>query len=111
MAVFASVLLLLTASAAADPTPTVLHFSSNSTVYTDTNPGEGLRLPPGYYLPEDSWKILDDEFKRLQDQETRLGAENKSLRETSDSWQPGWKTLTVTLLTGMVAGWYIHQSL
>lgn len=64
-------------------------------------------LPVGteILLPEAVTK-LDVEIKRLQEAETRLSAENHSLRDTAKSWQPGWKTLLVTLATGISVGVY-----
>lgn len=49
---------------------------------------------------------LDAEIRRLQELETRLVAENRSLRDSAKSWQPGWKTLLVTLATGISVGVY-----
>lgn len=74
-------------------------------------PARCADVPPGVYVPEGRWEALDVEMRRLQDQETRLSAENKSLRESAGSWQPGWYTLTATLLTGLVGGWYLHEKL
>jgi hypothetical protein len=68
-------------------------------------------LPPGRFLDERSWVTLDEEQRRLQDQETRLTAENKSLRATASAWQPGWKTLTLTLAVGLAGGWYLNSRL
>jgi hypothetical protein len=77
--------------------------------------GGELTTPDGqrYYLPlgthildGTSWQKLDDEVKRLQEQETRLKAENKSLKGALSSWTPGWGTLIVftglALATGTV---------
>lgn len=106
-------ILTSSAGAVADPAldAAVVHFSSNIGVRTDTNRDEEIRLPPGYYLDEYTWKILDDEVKRLQDQEIRLGAENLSLRESASSWQPGWKIVLITLTIGVAGGWYLRDRL
>lgn len=61
-------------------------------------------LPPGHFVNEPAWSALDTEIRRLQDQETRLDAENRSLRESAAGWQPGWRTLAVTLATGVALG-------
>lgn len=61
-------------------------------------------LPPGHFVNERAWSVLDTELRRLQDRETRLDAENRSLRESAAGWQPGWRTLAVTLATGVALG-------
>lgn len=90
-----------------EPTPFVLRLA--------TGPGE-LRGPDGkiYAIPQDSrivspdaWFRIDAEFRRLQDQETRLKAENESFRKSVDSWSPGWVFITTTLVTGVALGWYL----
>lgn len=66
-----------------------------------------LNLAPGRYLPEPTWGKLDTEVKRLQDAETRLGAENGSLRKSLAESGPGWGTVGLalgTLLAGILAG-------
>lgn len=79
-----------------------------------------IRMPNGfdYFVPQGShilqpeaYSELDLEMKRLQDAETRLLAENRSMRETASSWQPGWKTLTLTFVAGLVGGAYIYSKL
>lgn len=84
-----------------------------------TGPGE-LRLPSGkiYAIPQDShivtgeaWSMLDAEFRRLQEQEVRLTAENRSFRESADAWTPGWMSLTLTLAVGVALGWYVGSKL
>jgi hypothetical protein len=104
-AVAGSIVLLLSISAAADtPLPNqtdTLHFKSPSRIVTDG--GTDLRLPPGYFLPEPVWKTIDLEFRRLQEQETRLTAENQSMRKSLDEG-PGWGTVALiagTLLVGV----------
>lgn len=81
-----------------------------------TLPSPHVRLPQGgelivpedrhYFLPLGThiidnlgWQDLDNEVKRLQDSETRLKAENKSLKSALSSWSPGWGSLI--LLTGL----------
>jgi len=123
-----TVVMALAARAAADPQPTSapdpceadagpvtppldkpVHLSTPSLVATDG--GSDLHLPPGYYLAEPLYKQWDAETKRLQTAETRLTAENKSLRASASSWQPGWYTLAVTLASGAALGWYAHSKL
>lgn len=97
LAVAVAVLLLpATATAEDDPPPAlgILHVHSPSTLTTDG--GSLLRLPPGYFLDEPTWDVLDTEITRLQDVETRLTAENEALRDAvSRSPLPGWRTLTL----------------
>ncbi len=57
------------------------HVQSPSTLKTEG--GSELKLPPGYFLDEDTWKLRDAELKKLQDADVRLHAENKSLRDSA----------------------------
>jgi hypothetical protein len=61
-----------------------------------------VELPPGYYFSEGAYNTLDAEVKRLQDAETRLGAENESLRKSAESGS--WKGYAITFGLGIVAG-------
>lgn len=114
-----AVLLALTTRAAADPSTYVpcpddtcyLHIVSNSSLYTDTSDDVQLRLPPGWFVDEGTWGRMDAEQKRLQDVETRLSAENRTLRTALDGWQPGWMTLSTALVVGLAAGIYIGVKL
>lgn len=100
-----------TASGDPDPTPppTNIHIHSASSLHTDG--GSDLRLPPGYFLDEPAHDRLDTEMRRLQDAETRLGAENTSLRASTQGWQPGWYTVAGIIATSLAAGWYLHDKL
>lgn len=69
--------------------------------------GATRRLPVGRFVDEPSWSMLDTELKRLQDAETRLTAENKSMRETTSGWQPGWISLSTALISGIALGAYV----
>lgn len=110
VAICAVVALAATARAAdADPTVTNAHIASPSTCKTDG--GTDLRLPPGYFLDEPTHQHLDDEMKRLQDVETRLTAENASLKSAVSGWQPGWVTLGLTIAAGAALGWYAEKHL
>lgn len=98
--IYAAVLAtVLTARAAAEP---VTHFHTPSTVTTDG--GSNLRLPPGYFFDEESYEKRDLELRLLQDDTTRLKAENTSLRKSASEPSFGWKTLTIVLGLGFVAG-------
>lgn len=59
----------------------IYHVQSPSTLKTDG--GSTLKLPPGYFMDEDTWKLRDTELKGLQEQSTRLRAENQSLRNSA----------------------------
>jgi len=86
--------LLLTARAGAEP----LRLTKGA-----ITPG-GLVLPPGgLYVPEQDWSKLDLELRRLQEAETRLGAENKSLRRVA-SGERGAVIFGIGLLGGLVIG-------
>lgn len=105
------------APAAADPAPTpapatpgvFLHIASSS--HLVTSGGTSLDLPPGYFYDEQKWGAMDVEYRRLQDAETRLTAQNKSYEASASSWQPGWKTLGAAFLTGLAAGVYVRGKL
>lgn len=89
-------LLLWSAMVSAEP----LRIRSSSSVVTDG--GSNLRLPPGYFLDDEQWVVLDTEVRRLQDAETRLKAENQELRKKP----PGQSLVTtgVVLLLGVLIG-------
>lgn len=87
----------------------VAHLTSAATAHTAG--GSDLRLPPGWFLDEAAWAVLDTETRRLQDAETRLTAENKSLRTATESWQPGWYTLVTAFAGGCALTWYVKSKL
>lgn len=93
------------------PTPTLVHLKSPRRACRLANPDDCATLGPGYFLDEDSYARLDVETRRLQDTETRLKAENQSLRGTLASWQPGWITSLVILSAGFAAGIYVEHRL
>lgn len=74
------------------------------TVPTTVSDGAGNSrgLPPGYFLPDESWNALDLELRRLQEAETRLSAENQSLRESATP--PRWWWVAVGVAAGAAAG-------
>lgn len=113
---FAAALLvtLLSGGAAAEPQPVSderpTHVKSPSTLRTDG--GSERRLPPGYFLPEPVWDKLDREVARLQTAETRLSAENASLRDSASAlpgWQAGVAVAALGLLVGGACGWYLAR--
>lgn len=65
--------------------------------------GDRYFLPVGtHILDGTSWENLDGEHRRLQEQETRLKAENRSLRNSANEWSPGWRTV-VFITAGALA--------
>lgn len=86
-----------------------LHLHTPAHITTDG--GADFRLPAGYYLDEPNWGRLDAEVRRLQERETRLDAENKSLKTSMSAWQPGWIVLSSTLVVGIVTGIYLHTKI
>lgn len=80
----------------------VLRLESPSTVVTDG--GTELRLPPGYFVPDVTWQRLDAEVVRLQNTETRLEAENRTLRETPPPTRQWWIGAGIGLVAGIVLG-------
>ena len=114
--VCAAVLLVSRAAAGQDAGPppdatepdTELHLRvwSPGVIITDT--GAAARIPPGRYLAEPLWLRLDTEVRRLQDAETRLAAENKSLRDAPGG--RGWVWgLVIGLATGAAGTWYLTK--
>jgi hypothetical protein len=114
--VVASIAILATlhTGVAADPTPAPPNpnfFHILVPWHLSTASGVNLDLPPSYVLDEPTWAKLDTEVRRLQTTEVRLTAENKSLRDTTSGWQPGWYTVTGVLAAGLALGWYAHSKL
>lgn len=91
------------ARAAADPETDTVHVQSSS--HLVSTGGSELDLPPGYFVPEEKWDALDLEVKRLQDRETQLDAENRSLRDSASAW-PGWQVTLAAVLVGVAGGAY-----
>lgn len=87
------------------------------TLHMRLGTGEGtLRGPNGkdYVIPQGSrilapeaWSTLDAEMVRLQEQETRLAAENKSLRQSASAFSPGVVVIVTALAVGLAGGAYL----
>lgn len=74
--------------------------------------GRSFSIPPlSHVLDSEEWDLLDAEFRRLQDAEVRLGAENGSLRKSAEEWRPGWRLLVVALVAGAAGGLYLGAKL
>lgn len=119
LAVAAGVILLARA-ATADPSPTPPHGTTGGGSTFDhietpstcrSDGGTDFRLPPGYFLDEPSWKRYDADVKQLQDDRTRLTAENASMKASLSSWQPGWWTLLGVAASAAAGGWYLRGKL
>ncbi len=79
----------------------IYHLKSPSTLKTEK--GNELRLPPGYFLDEQTWQDRDLEMKRLQELETRLRAENLSFRKSANEDYP-WLATGVVGAFGVALG-------
>lgn len=106
--VVAGVVTLLAAPAAAEPLPLPEVIPVTESVTLRSDAGLELRVPPGFYVPAPAWAALDLELKRSQTAETRLQAENQSLRASAkDDSGPGWGSVIAigsALAAGMIAG-------
>jgi hypothetical protein len=114
IAALAAALVTLSYDAAAEPSPVTADPAPESlrllsTARCTTEGGSEIELAPGRYLPEPVWLALDGEARRLQDAETRLGAENRSLRESA---RPRYGTAALVLgalAAGIAVGWKASQ--
>lgn len=88
---------------AAEAVPAPWRFSSPPTCTITDVPGLSVELPPGYYLAEPAWRKLDLELHRLQEQETRLAAENDVFRKHASSGL-GWKGTLLIAGSAFAAG-------
>lgn len=91
----------LTRETAAEP---IYHIKSPSVLKTEK--GSELSLPPGWFLDERTWQERDLEMRRLQEQETRLKAENDSLRKSARDDYP-WLATGVVGAFGVAVGIFI----
>ncbi len=96
--VLALATVLAAKDASGDP---IYRIKSPSTLKTEK--GSELKLPPGYFLDETTWQERDAELKRLQEQETRLKAENGSLRKSAKEDYP-WLATGVVGAFGIAVG-------
>lgn len=108
---------LVAADGATEPTPehgpafVHLHSPRLACLGTTTQVTGCIRLSEGYFMDEPTYNRLDAEVQRLQDAETRMKAENEYLKKAQATWQPGWKTLTTALVTGIALGAYVHAKI
>lgn len=91
LALVAGILLVLVAIARGDePAEETGIVRTHSPATCRTDGGSDLRLPAGYFLPEAKFSELDASLKTLQDAQTRLTAENTSLRASAAEHSWGW---------------------
>jgi hypothetical protein len=95
-----AVMLVATRAAAEPEAP--IHLTVPTTV--SDGAGNELKLAPGYFLTEDAWDALDLEVHRLQERETRLAAENESLRDSSSG--PSWWWIVSGVAAGAALGFW-----
>ena len=102
--------LLLASLGHADPLcdSTCLHHKKPAKLTTES--GNVFDLPPGYTIPEEKYNSLDAELKRLQDTETRLTAENTSLRKSARS-SVGWVGVVSAIGLGLTVGVLVGKAL
>lgn len=81
----------------ADPLNNV-HLKSEATCSTKTT---SFVLPPGFFFDESKFAALDAEVHRLQDAETRLNAENISLKQSA-SKAPTWWSIVIPAVAAAV---------
>lgn len=108
---------LVAARAAAEPPPlpppTVaplapgesLRVEGPSTLVTDL--GGVIRLPPVLVIGREAEKKLDAELRRLQTIETRLSAENASLRDSAGWGWGSWLAVGTALAAGAAGGYWL----
>lgn len=94
--------LLLAATAVAEPTP--IRITKQVTCQVDN---KSIVLDPGRYLPEPDWLKLDQEVIRLQNSETRLKAENTELSKPDPM---SWKLILGATLVGIAAGAFAFRN-
>ena len=82
-----------------------LYFKFKTPATCETQGGSTVNVPVGRFLPEPLWLKLDNEWREIQDSNTRLLAENKYMREQDAS--PGWKMLAGAAALGVLVGTYI----
>lgn len=98
---------LITVLAAREAAGDTWHLKTPSTVTTQG--GSNLTLPPGYFLDEETWRERDLELKELQDQRTRLKAENESLRKSTDEYP--WAATGLVGVFGIALGVFLVTNL
>lgn len=69
-----------------------------------TEGGAEVNIEPGRYLPESDWERLEKDYKAMENDNTRLVAENKSYKGSQSVL--GWKSALGALLIGAALGYW-----
>lgn len=100
--VTAVIVTLLASRAAADPPPPT-RVTVPALCHDSADPPNDLALSPGMViLTEDAWANLDAKVKQLQEDRTRLTAENESFRESAST--SGWVWVASAIAGAAAAG-------
>lgn len=76
-----------------------------SAATVETDGGTRLRLSPGFVLvPPDKWEAMDLQVQGLENDRTRLTAENESLKTSLRQSRPPWLWIGTALAAGFAAG-------
>ncbi len=103
--VIVATVLFLLSDAAADPVRIDVPTRIKSAATITTDHGSVARLNAGGWLiPGPEWHRIDLEIRRLQTAETRLTAENKSLRNSLDDTSSVWKWIVGAAVLGFAGG-------
>lgn len=101
----ALVTLLFARVAAGDVAPESIRFTLPITCQAEG--AEPIDLDPGRYLREDLWQGLDSEIQILQNDRTRLRAENQALRDYSEPTP--WILIGLAFGAGALGAYYISD--
>jgi hypothetical protein len=105
-------LLLVSTTTAAEPIPEAgnfVHLHSPRVACLMPGMTDCAQLQPGWFMGEEAYLKLNDNLKLLQDSKTRLTAENKSLRQAVQTWQPGWMALLGSFASGIAIAVYVES--
>ena len=70
-------------------------------------PAGTFSVPAGTHLVADYlWDEWDADYRRLQERDVRLSAENAVLRREATRWRPGWRVIVGAALVGLATGVY-----
>lgn len=84
-----------------------LHIKTPGTLFTEG--GSVVLTLPGHYYDDIGHGKLDTEMRRLQEAETRLKAENDSLRKSAKGVSFGWVVLGTALAAGITTGYLLAK--
>jgi len=72
-----------------------------------TEGGSKVDIAPGRYIPEPEWQHLDRLYTGLENDVTRLTAENNSYKESGSG--VSWYQIAAALTAGFGLGYYLNQ--